>query len=188
MRLLSDRVCTLQNTPSPERLFCTVFARRLRMSHYLSYTRAHRPFPRYARVHVVISTLQLFTSFPVKESLHFTFTFLCSGCKPKKNSYNIHALKCFSTFWFSNLLYFLVQKRFLSLHAVFWPATWVLWRTCSVSEFLSQHPERQWIEHQGWGRKYKQQDSTTTKHITLVALFLLPLFLVHRANDINDSK
>lgn len=34
----------------------------------------------------------------------------------------------------------------------------------------------------------KKKDATTTKHITLVALFLLPLFLVHRANDINDSK
>lgn len=81
MRFLSDRMFTLQNTRSPERLFCTVFARRLRMSHYLSYTRAHRPFPRYTR------TLKLFMSFPVKESLHFTFPFLWSGCKPKKKKF-----------------------------------------------------------------------------------------------------
>jgi len=95
MRFLSDRVFTLQNTRSPERLFCTVFARRLHMSHYLSYTRAHRHFPRYMRVHVVISTLKLFMSFPVKESFHFTFPFLCSGCKPKKKFLQHSCLKMF---------------------------------------------------------------------------------------------
>lgn len=59
----------------------------------------------------------------------------------------------FLTFWSTDLLCFPVQRRFLSLLAVSWPATLGLWWTCSVSEFLGQHPGLQWIVHQGWEKK-----------------------------------